>query len=108
MSRVSIHVTDRNGRQVSIAGEAGWSLMETMKSHGLPVAGTCGGAKVCSTCHVFVTEGYERVGAPDEDEQDLLDESSHVRASCSRLACQIRLDAALTDLEVELAPADQG
>lgn len=106
MSDIRIEVTDRKGRVSEVVGPTGSTLMEVLKARGLPVAATCSGAKSCATCHVFVGEGYTRVGPPDEDELDLLSESDHYRGTTSRLSCQIVLQSTLTGLHVELAPQD--
>ena len=105
MSEVLIEVTDRKGQVRQLSGPVGSTLMVLLKARGMPVAGTCSGAKVCSTCHVYIAEGYSRVGAPDEDELDLLSESEHCRGN-SRLGCQITLEEGLAGLQVELAPQD--
>jgi 2Fe-2S ferredoxin len=106
MPDISIEVTDRKGRINRITVPGGSTLMAVLKDSGFPVAATCSGAKSCATCHVWVKDGYARVGAPDDDEVDLLSESDHYRDAISRLSCQILLDPALTGLEIELAPAD--
>ncbi|MNR64299.1 Putidaredoxin [compost metagenome] len=70
------------------------------------MAATCGGAKSCATCHVYIGEGSPPVGLPDEDEIDLLSESDHFHEGVSRLSCQIVLVSTLSGLHVELAPQD--
>lgn len=80
--------------------------MALLKSAGLPVAAICGGAKSCATCHVYIKEGYEIVGSPDEDEADLLDESAYYREGVSRLSCQIEVVPSLTGLHIEIAAQD--
>jgi len=104
MSEINIEVTDRKGRTVHVSGREGSTLMEALKAQGLPVAATCGGAKSCATCHVYIGEGSSLVGMPDEDEVDLLSESDHYKEGVSRLSCQIDLIPELAGLHVELAP----
>ena len=106
MSDIQIEVTDRKGRISQLIGAPGLTLMDALKAHGLPVAATCGGAKSCATCHVYLGESYEKVSPPDEDEVDLLSESEHYREGTSRLSCQIVLLPMLAGLHVELAPQD--
>jgi ferredoxin, 2Fe-2S len=107
MLEIQIEVTDRKGRVSQLAGAQGLTLMEVLKARGMPVAATCGGAKSCATCHVYLEAGYELTGPPaDEDELDLLSESDHYRAGKSRLSCQIVLAPVLSGLRVELAPQD--
>ena len=104
MSEVQIKVTDRKGRERQLSAAVGSTLMEAMKADGLPIAATCGGAKSCATCHVYINEGHPSFGLPDEDEIDLLSESNHYRDGVSRLSCQIEMTSALIGLQVELAP----
>jgi len=106
MLEIQIDVTDRKGRVSQLAGAQGLTLMEVLKARGLPVAATCGGAKSCAICHVYLEAGYELTGPPDEDEIDLLSESDHYRTGKSRLSCQIVLAPMLSGLRVELAPQD--
>ena len=106
MSNVNVSVTDRSGRVFPIEASPDTTLMQAMKDRGLPVAAICSGAKSCATCHVFVEEGLSRVGVPDEDECDLLSESSHYRAGTSRLSCQIELHEDLQGIAVQLAPEE--
>lgn len=106
MSDIQIEVVDRNGRHHLLFADAGSTLMHVLKSAGLPVAATCSGAKSCATCHVFVKDGYQRVGSPDEDEIDLLYESDHYKEGTSRLSCQIELVPTLSGLQIELAAQD--
>ena len=106
MLEIQIEVTDRKGRVSQVAGAQGLTLMEVLKARGLPVAATCGGAKSCATCHVYVGAGTGLLNPPDEDEVDLLAESEHYREGISRLSCQIVLFPMLSALHVELAPQD--
>lgn len=51
----------------------------------------CSGIMACSTCHVVVDrKWFEKVGEPNEDEQDMLDLAYSPRRT-SRLGCQITL-----------------
>ena len=106
MLDIQIEVTDRKGRTSQLIGAPGLTLMDALKAHGLPVAATCGGAKSCATCHVYLGESSAKVSPPDEDEVDLLSESEHYREGTSRLSCQIVLLPMLAGLHVELAPQD--
>ncbi|MET0363398.1 MAG: ferredoxin, partial [Sphingobium sp.] len=66
----------------------------------------CGGCCSCATCHVFVdAEFADRLPAISDDENDLLDTSSH-RNEHSRLSCQIMLTEDLSGLRVAIAPED--
>ncbi|HTN85612.1 MAG TPA: 2Fe-2S ferredoxin, partial [Sorangium sp.] len=56
-----------------------------------------GGVCACSTCHIYVTKGFESLVEADDDEQDILDKAFDVR-SMSRLGCQAKI---LRDGEIE-------
>ncbi len=106
MFDIQIEVTDRKGRVSQLLGAKELTLMDALKGQGLPVAATCGGAKSCATCHVYIGEGVAQLSPPDEDEIDLLSESEHYREGISRLSCQIVLLPMMSGLRVELAPQD--
>lgn len=104
---VEIRVSTRNGpEQIVVAGE-GLSLMEVIRGHGFDeLLALCGGCRSCATCHVYVEGGpKEALPAMSEDEDDLLDSSSHRRPN-SRLSCQIPVSSALEGLRVRIAPED--
>src|SRR5882724_9678222 len=86
-----IPAIDRRGRAHAIALKAGMSLMEALRDAGLPIAATCGGAKSCATCHVYIENAPDLPG-PHEDEIELLKESEYFRDGTSRLSCQIRAE----------------
>lgn len=102
-----LNVIDRQGTAHAFAATPGYSVMETIREGGLDeLLALCGGCCSCATCHVFVDATWsDAVGAPGEDEGDLLESSSH-RAPTSRLSCQIEMSAALDGLTVTIAPED--
>jgi 2Fe-2S ferredoxin len=92
-----------DGRAQTVEGEAGMTVMETAKKHLIDgIEAECGGACACATCHVYVDDQWrERVGAPAEMEEDMLDFAFDVRES-SRLSCQIKVTDALDGLVVRV------
>ncbi|MFZ4689803.1 MAG: 2Fe-2S iron-sulfur cluster-binding protein [Polymorphobacter sp.] len=99
-----VTVQARDGTSSSLAWTGSDSLMEALRAAGHDVAGTCGGACSCGTCHVYVGEA-DGLAAPSEDEADMLDALSDVVTvkPCSRLACQLR-NLGRETLTVEIAP----
>ncbi len=81
--------------------------MEILRDNGFTeLLALCGGACSCATCHVFVDPAKLQLLKPmSEDENDLLDSSSHRKAN-SRLSCQIRFVEALDGLRITIAPED--
>jgi 2Fe-2S ferredoxin len=99
-----LFVTDREGAEHTIEGTPGWSVMEIIREHNLPIEAACGGCCACATCHVYVEEEWlGRLSAPSADEGMMLDEAFQVRDN-SRLSCQIKYGDALDGLRVTLAP----
>lgn len=101
----TLTIVGRDGRSETIEAETGRSVMEIIRDAGFDeVLAICGGNCSCATCHVYVTGGPQPVAMGDE-ENDLLDSSSH-RTERSRLSCQIRFEAGLSGLAVQIAPED--
>jgi ferredoxin, 2Fe-2S len=100
-------VTNRNGDEMEIEAEIGLSVMEAIRDNGLDeLLALCGGSCSCATCHVYVDDEWlGKIDPLDEDEDDLLDSSSH-REPNSRLSCQIEVVDTLDGLRVTIAPED--
>lgn len=68
----------------------GTSLKAAAEQCGAQLGSACGGVCACSTCHVYVKEGFDALSEMELGEEDRLDGAFDVRSS-SRLACQTRL-----------------
>ncbi|MEO9297540.1 2Fe-2S iron-sulfur cluster-binding protein [Devosia alba] len=100
-----IVITDQAGADHELEGLEGWRVMEVIRDWGLNIKAECGGALSCATCHVYVDKDWTAVvGAPSEEEEDMLDSVGDVRPN-SRLSCQILLSDALDGLKLTLAPS---
>lgn len=85
----------------------GLSLMEGLRSAGVPITGDCEGSLACSSCHVWIDPDWlGRLDPPGAEEEDLLDVAFNLSPT-SRLACQIRIDAALDGLGLSLPRAPE-
>jgi 2Fe-2S ferredoxin len=107
MGGIAVTLVDQNGHAVSIGDVVeGESLMEAARRAGVAgIIAECGGACSCATCHIYLGEGwYDKVGAPDQVEEEMLDMVDAIRRPTSRLSCQIRLSAELDGLTAEVAP----
>lgn len=103
MIRVRFVAADGSVREA--AGVAGVRLLDVAQADGQPLEGTCDGDLACATCHVMVAaEDVARLPAAAEEEEDLLD-LVPAATRTSRLACQIRLTAALDGLTVRVPSA---
>lgn len=79
-------------------GEPG-SILDVLAGHGVHLEHACGGNCACTTCHVIVKDGFNKLSEAEESELDLLDKAPGLTAT-SRLGCQavITDDAEITIL----------
>ncbi len=75
-----------NGRVLE--GKPGQTILEIVRSHGIPHASLCGGRARCTTCRVRVGAGCDALDPPSALEQHALDRIG--AAPNVRLACQTR------------------
>ncbi|MFZ4110765.1 MAG: 2Fe-2S iron-sulfur cluster-binding protein [Polymorphobacter sp.] len=104
---ITLTVTDRAGASTMLAPGTEKTLMEALRSAGHDVAGTCGGACSCGTCHIYVAAAdLARLGPAGADERDMLEALADVVpvTAASRLACQLPVDATLSGISIEIAP----
>ena len=68
------------------------------------IAGECGGAPSCATCHCYVDDAWAaQVGpATDAAEAELLEGAASEVKSSSRLSCQVVMTQALDGLVIHL------
>lgn len=97
----------RDGTEKILEGDTSLTVMENIRDAGIDeLLALCGGCCSCATCHVLVDADFaDMVGPMGEDENDLLDSSSH-REATSRLSCQLPFTAALDGLRVTVAQED--
>lgn len=102
-----IHVTDRNGNTHRLQAADGSILMELLRDEGMGIEAICGGQCACATCHCLIEpEWFEKVGAPGEDELDLVSCLDAYDAGRSRLTCQLRVCDAFDGLSLTVAPEE--
>ena len=98
----TINFIKPDGSAHTISVDEGTTLMEAGRDNNMGIEGTCGGSLSCATCLViFSEEDYAKVGAPSDDEMDMLDLAFGVTPT-SRLGCQIRMSDALDGLTVQV------
>jgi 2Fe-2S ferredoxin len=84
---------------VEVEVEAGTSILEAAEHCGARVGHACGGNLACSTCHVWVEEGFDSLSEIVDKEYDIMDKAFDVKPE-SRLGCQARVSD--EDLVVEV------
>ena len=73
------------------------SILDVLLAHGVHLEHACGGNCACTTCHVIVKKGLEKLTPSEESEDDLLDKAPGLTPT-SRLGCQ----AVVTDPDSEI------
>lgn len=73
------------------------SILDVLLAHGIALEHACGGNCACTTCHVIVKLGFQKLSEASEQEEDLLDKAPGLTPT-SRLGCQ----AVLEDPDAEI------
>lgn len=99
----------KDGNTKTVAAANGKTLMElAIASNVRGIDAECGGCCSCATCHVYIDPAWlDKLPAPDEMENELLEGVAAERTDASRLSCQIVLSDALDGMIVHV-PATQG
>jgi 2Fe-2S ferredoxin len=82
-----------------IESEPGVSICDAMLGAGIEIEHACEKSCACTTCHVYIREGYEALDEATEEEDDLLDKAWGLEPD-SRLSCQAMIGN--DDLVVEI------
>jgi 2Fe-2S ferredoxin len=95
------------GTTRTVDAPEGITLMEAARNAGIDsVAGDCGGACICGTCHIYIDQAWwTKVGEPIDIEQATMEFSENVTPH-SRLACRIEVTGALDGLVLRIPPED--
>jgi ferredoxin, 2Fe-2S len=73
------------------------SILDILLGHRIHLEHACGGNCACTTCHVIVKKGFDKMAEASEQEEDLLDRAPGLTPT-SRLACQ----AVIEDPDAEI------
>jgi len=79
--------------------EPGMTICDAAMQNGIEIEHACEKSCACTTCHVYVREGFEQIEASTEEEDDLLDKAWGLEPD-SRLSCQAKV--ADVDLVIEI------
>jgi 2Fe-2S ferredoxin len=67
------------------------SILDILLGNHIHLEHACGGNCACTTCHVIVKQGFNKLGEASEQEEDLLDRAPGLTPT-SRLGCQAVID----------------
>lgn len=82
-----------NGTAHEVDLPIGSSLVEGAVQNDIPgIVAECGGSCMCSTCHVYVDDGFtDKLPEKEEEEDEMLEEAAAEVKENSRLSCQLRM-----------------
>lgn len=104
----TITFTQHTGETTEVTVEDGTSIMRAAVNNGIDgIVGECGGQAMCATCHVFVRPEFaHQLPQISDDEEEMLDCTTAERTDQSRLGCQIKMSAELSEIVVNV-PSEQ-
>lgn len=70
-----------------IEGTPGVSICDALLQNAIDIEHACEKSCACTTCHVVIREGFDKLAAAEEGEEDLLDKAWGLEPT-SRLSCQ--------------------
>lgn len=76
--------------EVTVMGSKTQSILDIAMENGINIEHACGGVCACSTCHVYVEQGADRLSEPTEPEEDRVEEAPGLQRN-SRLSCQCEI-----------------
>jgi 2Fe-2S ferredoxin len=79
--------------------EPGISICNALLANGIEIEHACEKSCACTTCHVYVREGFDSLEESSEDEDDYLDKAWGLDMD-SRLSCQAIVSD--EDLRIEI------
>ena len=82
-----------------IEADTGESILDAALRNGIEIEHACEKSCACTTCHVYVREGFDSLEESSEDEDDYLDKAWGLDMD-SRLSCQALV--AGEDLTIEI------
>jgi len=78
---------------------SGVSICDALLNNGIEIEHACEKSCACTTCHVYIREGFDTLEESDENEDDYLDKAWGLDPD-SRLSCQAKV--AQQDLVIEI------
>ena len=87
---------------VTVEVDTDETILEAALANDIELEHNCGGNCCCTTCHVVIREGEDRLSQMEEEEEDRLEECAELTAT-SRLGCQVKIRG---DVMIEIPKRD--
>ncbi|MCA1750428.1 MAG: 2Fe-2S iron-sulfur cluster binding domain-containing protein [Flavobacteriales bacterium] len=99
---------DSDGNKHEVELPLGATIMEGAVQNDIKgIIAECGGSCMCATCHCYISDEFlDKLPEMEEEEDEMLEGAVAPRTERSRLGCQVRINAALDGLIVEI-PQEQ-
>ncbi|MEM6802346.1 MAG: 2Fe-2S iron-sulfur cluster-binding protein [Bacteroidota bacterium] len=101
MIKIQVEDTDGSKREISFEANPSSNVMEVLTEEKFDVPAICGGMAGCGTCHIAVLKDADKLDAPDDDEEFMLDSLPNFQDG-SRLSCQLPLTDSLSGMEIKV------
>ena len=72
---------------IVIEAQAGETVCNAMLANDVEIEHACEMSNACTTCHIYIREGFDSIAESDEIEDDMLDKAWGLEPD-SRLSCQ--------------------
>ncbi len=82
-----------------IEAQNGVSICNTLLANDIEIEHACEMSNACTTCHIYIREGFDDLNESDETEDDMLDKAWGLDPD-SRLSCQAIVNQ--SDLVIEI------
>jgi 2Fe-2S ferredoxin len=79
--------------------EPGMTICDAALANGIEIEHACEKSCACTTCHIYIREGFDELVESTEEEDDLLDKAWGLEPD-SRLSCQATVGT--NDIVVEI------
>lgn len=80
--------------------KAGISICTALLNAGINIDHACEQSCACTTCHIIIHSGFEKLTSASDSEEDLLDKAWGLEQN-SRLSCQAKVQSGI-DLIIEI------
>ena len=79
--------------------EPGTTICDAALQNGIEIEHACEKSCACTTCHVYIREGFDALQESSEEEDDLLDKAWGLEPD-SRLSCQAQVGDTYLVIEI--------